>query len=137
MAIMLYPPIACQVFFLKLTNYTPIWYIFSMQKKVLKYFMPVLVLIFLFTGTSISFQTFDAGLSSSVHFENTCDMCCCSSENPACLLCMTSNSNGLYLPKKTDLYLPMLPNSLILIDINTLPDQGFVKTIYHPPTFFL
>lgn len=134
---MLYPPMACQVFFLKLTNYTPIWYIFSVQKKVLKYFMPALVLIFLFTGTSNSFQTVDAGLPSSVHFENSCDMCCCNSENPACLLCMTSNSNGLYLPKKTDLYLPMSPNSLILIDINTLPDQGFVKTIYHPPTFIL
>ncbi len=42
-----------------------------------------------------------------------------------------------YLLKEGDPYLPAPTFCLALVSVSTLPDQGFVKSIFHPPTSIL
>jgi len=42
-----------------------------------------------------------------------------------------------YLLKKGKPYLPASTFCLTLVSLSTLSDQGFVKSIFHPPTYIL
>ena len=45
-----------------------------------------------------------------------------------------SDCNDDYLLKEREPYLPAPTFCLALVSLSTLPDQGFVKSIFHPPT---
>ena len=47
------------------------------------------------------------------------------------------NEDDDYLLKEREPYLPSPTFCLLLVSVNTLQDQGFVKSIFHPPTSIL
>lgn len=96
--------------------------------------MATFLLLPLLTGTFNAQQAFDNKSLFQDHLKKTDDMNCCHSDNTPCPLCLTSNSIYSYLHNETVSYLPILTSSFILIELNSLSDQGIVKAIYHPPT---
>jgi hypothetical protein len=48
-----------------------------------------------------------------------------------------SNEDDDYLLREGEPYLPAPTFCLALVSVSTLPDQGFVKSIFHPPTSIL
>jgi len=58
-------------------------------------------------------------------------------EVPECLDSPFSDCNDDYLLKEGNPYLPAPTFCLALVSVSTLPDQGFVKSIFHPPTSIL
>jgi len=108
-----------------------------MFKKGLNIFTAALLLLLLFRGTSYSHQALDEVNFPQISVEKKCSMDCCGSRSAACPLCMTSYSIGLFFLKKAELYIPILSYSVISIDLDTLSDQGFLKSICHPPPSIL
>jgi len=47
--------------------------------------------------------------------------------------CPFSNCDDDYLRNKVEPYIPVLVPSLARVDSRTLSDQGFVRSMYHPP----
>jgi hypothetical protein len=66
-------------------------------------------------------------------FQKPCDMNHCNPHLPKCPLCPSSGSLIPYLPQEMGDYLPRLRSSFILLSFGNLSDQGFVKSIFHPP----
>ena len=59
-------------------------------------------------------------------------------EAPVCLDSPFSDCNDdNYLLKEGEPYLPAPTFCLVLVSVSTFPDQGFVKSIFHPPTSIL
>ena len=58
-------------------------------------------------------------------------------EAPVCSDCPFSDYDDDYLLKEVEPYLPAPTFCLALVSLSTLPDQGFVKSIFHPPTSIL
>ena len=111
----------------------------TMSRKVIHIFISILVLLPLFTGMPGFSQLANNYLPS---FQKPCDMDDCDMDNcnshmPKCPLCPSSSSVNLYLHQEADVYLPTRTSSIILICLNPLSDQEFVKTIFHPPTLLL
>jgi hypothetical protein len=102
-----------------------------MLKKGLSIFISILLLLPLFTGV-VGFSQMISGDPPS--FQKTCDMDNCNPNMPKCPLCPSSGFVNLFLPHETGACLPVLTSSLILICLSTLSDQGFVQSIFHPPT---
>jgi len=48
-----------------------------------------------------------------------------------------ADCNDDYLLKEVEPYLPAPTFCLALVSLSTLPNQGFVKSIFHPPTSIL
>lgn len=107
-----------------------------MLKKALNIFVSILLLQSLLVGSAVFSQPID---QSSTSFQKPCDMDHCdmdhsSPNTPKCSLCPSFNSFVPYLSSEVRIDLPASPSSFILVSINTLSDQGVVKTIFHPPT---
>jgi hypothetical protein len=102
-----------------------------MSKKALNIFISILLLLPLVTGQVGFFQ---AVSHASPSFQKACDMDDCNPNMPKCPLCPSFNSTNLYLNYESESYLPILSSSHIFLSIETLSDQGVVKTIFHPPT---
>jgi hypothetical protein len=102
-----------------------------MLKKGLNIFISILLLLPLFAGEAGLFQ---AASNASPSFQKPCDMDDCNPNMPKCPLCPSSSSTNLYFHHETAAYLPILTSSLILICVDTLSDQGFVQSIFRPPT---
>jgi hypothetical protein len=90
---------------------------------------------------SITVASFDrgGGFSKTVNndppsFQKPCDMNHCNPHVPKCPLCPSPSSTNLYFSQEMGAYLPTLTSLFILITIDNLSDQGFVKSIFHPPT---
>ncbi len=76
---------------------------------------------------------FKAASSASPAFQNPCGMDDCNPGMPKCPLCPSFRSINLYLHQETGVCLPIFTSSLIFIRVDTLSDQGFVKSIFRPP----
>jgi hypothetical protein len=115
-----------------------------MAKKVINALLSIVFSVPLFTGIFASPDLSMSYLSSSeicsgdnngeISFQKPCDMDHCNPNMPKCPLCPSSSSINLYLNHAAEAYLPTLTSSLILVSVDTLSDQGFVKSIFHPPT---
>ena len=105
-----------------------------MLKKALIIFMSILLLLPLLTGAVGFSQTVNNDPPS---FQKPCDMDHCNPYMPKCPLCPSSSSHIPYLPNGARIYLPTLNSSFNLVSLESLSDQGFVKSIFHPPTSLL
>src|SRR4030042_6552122 len=102
-----------------------------MLKKGLNILIAILLILPLFTGEAGFFKAIS---HASPSFQKACDMDDCNPNMPKCPLCPSFSSINLYLYHGIGVYLPILTSSLIFICVDTLSDQGFVKSIFHPPT---
>src|SRR4030042_3019454 len=115
-----------------------------MSKKVFKVVLSILLLLPLVGGVFASSDLLKFFLSSSeicpgnnigeVSFQKPCDMDHCSPYMPRCPLCPSSGSIHPYLYHEGGAYLPPLASSLVLISPEALRDQGFVRSVFRPPT---
>jgi hypothetical protein len=110
-----------------------------MSKKTFRAIITILILPGLFIGT-VNFSSLAlANLCPENSYPNaslqkTCDMDHCNPNLPKCPLCPSSGSIILVLHLEGGFYLPILGSSILLMSHDTLSDQGFVKSIFHPPT---
>jgi hypothetical protein len=102
-----------------------------MLKKCLNIFIAILLLLPLFAGET---EFFRAASHASPSFQKTCDMDDCNPNMPKCPLCPSFRSTNLYLFHESVSYFPLLSSSLILLSMDTMSDQGVVRTIFRPPT---
>jgi hypothetical protein len=119
----------------------------TMSRKRMKYFVSLLVLsaflmgIFAFAGSLNAFDPLSQPLcgktSTGPGFKKPCDMDHCESNLPKCSLCSSPGSTGPYLGQKIVEYPPPRNPSFVLVCLNTLSDQGFIKSIFRPPTSIL
>ncbi|MEO0266497.1 MAG: hypothetical protein ABIM43_07850 [candidate division WOR-3 bacterium] len=56
---------------------------------------------------------------------------------PLCPLCPSFYSFNPYLPNGGEIFFTPQVSSLISVPLETLRDQGFVASIFHPPTLIL
>ena len=103
-----------------------------MFKKAINLFISISFLFPFFAGITTFPQVVNNYYSSS--FQKTCDMVDCNPYMPKCPLCPSSSSINLYFHHGVETYMPAFTSSPVLIDLYILSDQGFVKTIFHPPT---
>ena len=103
----------------------------TMVRKGLNIFISILLLLPLFAGEAEFFQ---AVSHASTSFQKTCDMDDCNPMAPKCPLCPSFGSIHLYLYHEVAVYLPTPASSYIQLSVSTLSDQGFVKSIFRPPT---
>jgi hypothetical protein len=97
------------------------------------------LIIFILIALPLPFFSEEAGLLKTVSgaspsFQKPCGMDDCNPAMPKCPLCPSSNSINLYLHQETGVYVPILTSSLVFVSVDTLSDQGFVKSIFRPPT---
>jgi len=97
------------------------------------------LVIFILVAFLLPFFAEEDGLLRAVSsafpaFQNLCNMGDCNPNTPKCPLCPSSSSTKPYLCHETPVYLPTLTSSLVLVCVDTLSDQGFVKSIFRPPT---
>jgi hypothetical protein len=102
-----------------------------MLRKILNIFISLLLLLPLFAGDVGFFQ---AVSHASPSFQKTCDMDDCNPNMPKCPLCPSFSSTNLYLYHQAAPYLPTPSSSFIFLSMDTLSDQGVIRTIFHPPT---
>jgi len=102
-----------------------------MLRKGLNIFIAILLLLPLFAGGSAFFQ---AVSDASPSFEKACNMDDCNPNAPKCPLCPSFRTNNLSLFHDSVSYFPPLGSSFILLSLDTLSDQGVVRTIFRPPT---
>ena len=111
----------------------------TMLRKVIHILISILLLLPLLTGMLGFPQLANNYLPS---FQKTCDMDHCdmdhsSPNTPRCPLCPSSSSANLYFYQEAGAYLPVLTSSFVLVCLDSLTDQEFVKKIFHPPTLLL
>jgi len=114
----------------------------GMCKKTFRTIITILILPGLFIGivnfSSLAFASLFPGNSPpEPSFQKTCDMDHCNPNLPKCPLCPSSGSISLVLHLEGGFYLPILASSMLSIFHDSLSDQGFVKSIFHPPTTIL
>jgi hypothetical protein len=68
-----------------------------------------------------------------VSYQKPCDMDHCNPQTPKCPLCPSSNSIKSSLYQESEVYLPPLTSSGILVSTETLSDQGVMRSIFRPP----
>jgi hypothetical protein len=102
-----------------------------MWKRAINIFISICLVLPLFSGMAVFPQAVNNHPSS---FQKPCNMDDCNPNKPKCPLCPSFSSTNLYLYHEAGAYLPILDSSLILICVETLSDQGFVKSIFRPPT---
>ena len=105
--------------------------LFLMLKKALNLFISILLLLPLFTEVVGFSQPVDNNPPS---FQKPCDMDHCNPYMPKCPLCPSSSSMSPYLPNGTRIYAPTLTSAFNPISADTLSDQGYVKSVFRPPT---
>lgn len=106
------------------------WYKILVLKKPLNIFISILLLLPLFTeGVEFS----QSAENDPPSFQKPCDMDHCYPYMPKCPLCPSSGSMSLYLSTGTRIYPPTLTSPFNPISTDTLADQGFVKSVFHPP----
>jgi hypothetical protein len=122
------------------------WYKIIMSKKILNLIVTISLVLPLFAGMfgpcgiACTFSSFiQIFLKSNIqtHFEEPCDMDDCNPNLPKCPLCPSSSSLNPYLPNEAGIYLPTLSSPFKPISVDSLADQGFVQSIFHPPTWLL
>src|SRR5512136_1688969 len=96
------------------------------------------LIIFILVAFLLPFFLEEGGLfkvvsSASPAFQKPCNMDDCTSSMPKCPLCPSSSPINLYLHQETEVCLPILTSSSIHVSVETLSDQGFVKSIFRPP----
>jgi hypothetical protein len=111
----------------------------AMLRKVIHILISILLLLPLLTGMPGFPQLVNNYLPS---FQKSCDMDDCDMDHcnpylPKCPLCPSSGSTNLYFYQEAGAYLPVLTSSFVLVCLDSLTDQEFVKTIFHPPTLLL
>jgi hypothetical protein len=102
-----------------------------MLRKSLVILILIVLLLPLFAEES---GLFKAVSTASPAFQKPCDMDDCNPNMPKCPLCPSSRSINLYLHQETTAYLPTITSSIVLVCVDTLSDQGFVSSIFRPPT---
>ncbi len=102
-----------------------------MLRKGLNIFIAILLLLPLFAGETAFFQ---AVSHASPYLQKTCDMDDCNPNMPKCPLCPSFRSANVYLFHESVSYFPPLSSSFIIVSMDTLSDQGVVRTIFRPPT---
>lgn len=112
------------------------WYKENVLKKVLNIFISIFLLLPLFTEVARFPQTTD---NDPVSFQKPCDMDDCDMDNcdahmPKCPLCPSSGSMSLYLSNGIRIYTPIFTSSFNPISVDTLSDQGYVRSVFRPPT---
>lgn len=108
-----------------------------MLRKFINSFVSILLLLPVFTGASTSFAPIDHDPPS---FQKPCDMDDCDMDDcnpnmPKCPLCPSSNSSIQLVRQEVADDLPTPISSFVLFTPGTLSDQGFIKTIFHPPIY--
>jgi hypothetical protein len=118
----------------------------NMSRKPLRLFVSLLVLstffmgIFTFEGSVTAFTPKSqpsCGKASGTGFKKPCDMDHCKPNLPKCPLCSSPGSAVPYLGQGALNYLPPLNCSFVLVCFDTLSDQGFIRSIFRPPTSIL
>src|SRR3990170_3106718 len=109
-----------------------------MLKRIFHTSIAILMIPSLLTGTvtfsAMAFPTaFHENGYPDVSFQTPCDMDHCNQTMPKCPLCPSSGSANLVLHLDGGLYLPIFASSMLSISTVVLSDQGFVKSIFHPP----
>jgi hypothetical protein len=102
-----------------------------MLRKGLNLFISILLLLPLLTGAVGFSKTINGDPPS---FQKTCDMDHCYPHMPKCPLCPSSSSIVQLFFQESVPYLPTPVCSFILLNVNPLSDQGFVRAIFRPPT---
>jgi hypothetical protein len=93
-------------------------------------------LIGLETGSfGLGYPFTEEATNSQTFFTKPSDMGHCNSDMPKCPLCPSSNSSIQLVRQEVADYLPTPISSFILFTLGTLSDQGFIKTIFHPPIY--
>src|SRR4030042_674644 len=115
-----------------------------MSNKVFNIVLSILLMLPLLGGVFASSDLPKSFLSSSEicpgdnngerSFQKPCDMDHCNPHMPRCPLCPSSGSIHPYLYHEGGAYLPPLASSLVLISPEALRDQGFVRSVFRPPT---
>jgi hypothetical protein len=118
-----------------------------MSRKPLKLSVSLLVLLpffmgmFSFPGAITAFTPMSqppcGKTSPGPGFKKPCDMDHCKPNLPKCPLCSSPGSAVPYLGQGALEYLPPLNSSSVLVYLDTLSDQGFVRSIFRPPTSVL
>ena len=115
----------------------------SMMRKVTSVSLSILLLLPLFSGSAVP-SALARSLSSSsemcsgdddvgICFQKPCGMDNCT-PLPRCPLCSSSSSISPYLYQDAGAYLPPPRSSFIMVSPDALTDQGFVTSIFRPPT---
>ncbi|OGP92546.1 MAG: hypothetical protein A2156_08725 [Deltaproteobacteria bacterium RBG_16_48_10] len=114
-----------------------------MSRKPLRIFASILLLSSFFMGmfTYSELGIVLAPLSQSPCGESStvpsvkkpCDMDDCKPNLPKCPLCPSSGSVVSFLNQEASDYLPPLNCSFIRISLDTLSNQGFVRSVFRPP----
>jgi hypothetical protein len=102
-----------------------------MLKRSINILISISLVLPLFSGIAVFPQAVNNHPSS---FQKPCNMDDCNPNMPKCPLCPSFSSINLYLNNEVGAYLPILDSSLVLVCVEILFDQGFVKSIFHPPT---
>ncbi len=118
-----------------------------MSRKPLKLSVSLLVLLpffmgmFTFPGAITAFTPMSqppcGKTSPGPGFKKPCDMDHCKPNLPKCPLCSSPGSAVPYLGQGALEYLPPLNSSFVLVCLDTLSDQGFVRSIFRPPASIL
>ena len=115
-----------------------------MSKKYLNILTCILLVIALLTwvlssaGLGFAFTSLSGSscgkTSDGPGFKKPCEMDHCSPNIPKCPLCPSFGSQAPCLNQGTLAYLPPLDSSFVSVCLDTLSDQGFIGSIFRPPT---
>jgi hypothetical protein len=103
----------------------------SMLRKTSNILVSLLLLLPFFTGAG---EFFYLSNNDTASFQEPCHMDQCNPYTPKCPLCPSVSSISLIFDQEGLIYLPTFNPSYIQIISETLTDQGFTKSIFHPPT---
>lgn len=116
----------------------------NMSKKYLNILTCIVVVIALLTwvlssaGLGFAFTSLSGPpcgkASDGPGFKKPCEMDHCSPDIPKCPLCPSFGSQTPCINQGTLAYLPPLDSSFVLVCLDTLFDQGFIGSIFRPPT---
>jgi hypothetical protein len=98
-----------------------------------KYYVTVCLILLLLTTIFGSLQTYAMGSIIQNRSKDTCNEDCCDSHRKECPGCLNSNTVNIYLFYEIGAYIPKFTFFSILVDIDTISDQGVIKIIPHPP----
>ena len=115
-----------------------------MSKKYLNILTCILLVIALLTwvlssaGLGFAFTSLSGPpcgkASGGPGLEKPCEMDHCSPDLPKCPLCPSFGFANPYLHQGVSDYLPPPDFSFTLASLDTLSDQGFIRSIFRPPT---
>lgn len=119
----------------------------NMSKKYLNILTCIFLLIALSTwalnlsGQGFAFTSLSeppcGETSTGAGFKKPCEMDHCSPNLPKCPLCPSFGSATPYLNQGVSDYLPPPASSSVWVSPDTLSSQGFIRSIFRPPTSIL